>query len=254
MTDKMVRKTVVITGSGKGIGRAIALKFAAHSYNVVLNYVHDETSAQEALQLCQRLTPFVRLVQANIAQRSGAEALLDTAYEAFGSLDILINNAGLNIDKPMQKLTEADWDQVVDTNMKGVFLCSQRAAAYMQQQPEGGSILNLGASTAIRGRVNGLNYCASKAGVLVMTKCLALELAPQVRVNCLIPGVIHTDEVFQRFDLDRAENLQHMVREIPLGRVAEPEEIADVAYFLSSPEARYITGQKIIVDGGQYMF
>ncbi len=180
--------------------------------------------------------------------------MIDGAQETFGSVDVLVNNAGLNIDKPMHDLTDEDWDRVVDTNMKGVFLCSQRASAYMLQQPQGGIILNVGALTGIRGRTNGLNYCASKAGMLVMTKCMAMELAPRVRVNCLIPGMTYTGEMEERFGLKNPENVRMLEGRVPLQRLAEPEEMANVVSFLLSDEARFITGQKIIVDGGEYMF
>lgn len=254
MVDEATYKTVVITGSGKGIGRALALKLASLPYNLVLNYIADEASACEVLDCCERLTPRVRMVRADVARRAEAEHLIDTAYDVFGSVDALINNAGINIDKPLRDLTDEDWDRVVDTNMKGVFLCAQRASSYMLQQPQGGVILNIGATTAIRGRMNGLNYCASKAGVLTMTKCLALELAPYVRVNCLIPGFTSTREVEHRYHLADPEVLQEVKRKIPLHRIAAPAEIAEIAAFLLSDEARHITGQKIIVDGGEFMF
>jgi 3-oxoacyl-[acyl-carrier protein] reductase len=254
MTAAVTRKTVIITGAGKGIGRAIALKLALLPYNLVLNYARDETSAQETQRLCERFTSHVRLVQADVARRTEVNQLIDGAYETFGSVDVLINNAGINIDRPMHDLTDDDWDRVVDTNMKGVFLCSQRASSYMLRQAQGGIILNLGATTAIRGRANGLNYCASKAGVLVMTKCMALELAPSIRVNCLIPGFTSTTEVEHRFGLTDPETLQAVEQRIPLHRIAAPEEVADIATFLLSDEARHITGQKFIIDGGEYMF
>jgi NAD(P)-dependent dehydrogenase (short-subunit alcohol dehydrogenase family) len=254
MAHDMIRKTAIVTGASKGIGRAIALKLASQSYNLVLNYASDTASAQETLHLCQQLTTHVHLIQADVTRRKEVEHLVDETYELFGSVDALINNAGLNRDRALQELDDEDWDRVVDTNMKSVFLCAQRAAAYMLQQTQGGVIINLSATTALRGRPNGLNYCASKAGVLVMTKCLALELAPRIRVNCLIPGFTNTDEVVKRFNLTDLDTLQAVKERIPLRHVAEPEEIAQVASFLLSDEARQITGQKIIVDGGEYMF
>jgi len=253
MTEEVTRKTVIITGSGKGIGRAIALKLAPLPYNLVLNYLADHESAHEVLLLCKSITPHVLLIQADIAKRSDAERLIDEAYETFKSVDVLINNAGHNIDKPMSELTDEDWDRVIDTNMKGVFLCSQRASSYMLQQPQGGIILNVGSTTSMRGRVNGLNYCASKAGVLIMTKCMAQELAPHVRVNCLIPGWTNTAEVHHRVGLADPETFRSVMGRIPLHRLAETEEMANVAKFLLSDDAKYITGQKIIVDGGEYM-
>jgi len=233
-------KTVIITGGIRGIGKAIALTLAQHGYNLVLNYLSDEFHAQETFQECRRIHPNVLLFQADVAQRT--------------AVDVLINNAGINIDRSLREMTDDDWDRVVDTNMKGVFLCSQIASSYMLQQEQGGIILNVGAPTALRGRKNGLNYCASKAGVLVMTKCLALELAPKIRVNCLIPGAIWTEETEKRFGYHDPEQRRAKEETIPVGYIGTPEDVANVVPFLLSSEARYINGQKIIIDGGQLMW
>jgi 3-oxoacyl-[acyl-carrier protein] reductase len=248
-------KTVVITGGTKGIGKAIALTLARQQqYNLVLNYRADESSAQETLQECQSIHPNVILVQADVSQRSAVESLMEKAYSIFHSIDVLINNAGVNIDKSLQAMTDDDWDQVIDTNMKSVFLCAQIASPYMLQQEQGGIILNMGSSTGMRGRRNGLNYCASKAGVLVMTKCLALELAPKIRVNSIIPGSIWTEETANRHSYHDPEQRRAKEEVIPLKRIGAPEDVADVVSFLLSHGARYINGQKIVVDGGQYMW
>jgi 3-oxoacyl-[acyl-carrier protein] reductase len=252
--EQIMKRTVIITGGIKGIGRAIALNLARQNYNLVLSYLSDDASAEETLALCKQYTPNVILFKGDVASASDVERLIQVTKETFDSIDVLINNAGLNIDKPLHSLTEADWDRVVDTNMKGVFLCAQAASAQMLEQEQGGIILNIGASTGIRGRKNGLNYCASKAGVLIMTKCLAMELAPKIRVNCLIPGMTRTEELEQRFELNNPAKLRAVEAEIPLHRVATPEEIAEVASFMLSPGAAYINGQKLIVDGGQFMF
>lgn len=251
--DPAMNKTAVITGGAKGIGRAIALKLARQPYNLVLNFHRDQRSAEETLGRCREHTDRVMLFQADVSRPAEVSAMMDAAAGAFGSLDVLVNNAGVNVDRMLLDMTEADWDVVVDTNMKGVFLCAQAAARFMLRQG-GGQILNLGASTGIRGRANGINYCASKAGVLVMTKCLAMELAPTVRVNCLIPGMARTAELVQRFGLDDPDKLRQAESAIPLRRVCEPEEVAEVAAFLLSDAARYVNGQKVIVDGGQFMF
>ncbi len=249
-----VRRTVIITGGTKGIGRAIAIKLAKRETNLVLNYCTDDVSAREALLMCERINSHVITIKADVSNRYAVESMIAESTERFGTLDVLINNAGLNIDKELHDLTEKDWDRVIDTNLKGVFLCSQSASRYMLQQETGGIILNVAASTGIRGRTHGINYCASKAGVIVMTKCLALELAPKVRVNCIIPGIVRTEETGRRFNLGDPKNLKAQEATIPLGRIGTPEEVADVVDFALSNAAQYITGQKLIVDGGQFMY
>lgn len=249
-----MQKSVIITGAAKGIGRAIALRLARENHKLALNYLSDDASAQETLALCAEHTPHAFLFKGDVANKRQVEDLAEQTLRAFGRIDVLVNNAGLNIDKPLHDLAEEDWDRVVDTNMKGVFLCSQIVSRAMLRQEGEGIILNIGATTGIRARVNGINYCASKAGVLVMTKCLAMELAPKIRVNCVIPGMTRTQELIERFGLDDPEKEREALKAVPLGRAAMPEEIADVVNFMISHEARYINGQKIIVDGGQFMF
>ncbi len=246
--------TALITGAVKGIGRAIAIKFARQGYNVVLNYLHDESAARQALEEIHAAGGEAALHRCDVADREAVALMVQDSVRRFGSLDVVVNNAGKNIDKPLLEMSEQDWDRVVDTNLKGVFLVSQQAALVMLKQELGGIIINIGATTGIQGRKNGANYCASKAGVLVMTKCLAMELGPKIRVNSLIPGFTWTDESERRFDLFNRLEAELANREIPLNRLADPEEIAEAAFFLASPQARYINGQKLIVDGGEFMF
>lgn len=246
-------RTVVITGSTRGIGRAIALRLARERYNVVLNYASDDIQAQEALRLCQQENPNVLLVKADVSSRDAVERLMRESFQRFHSLDVLINNAARVADKPLHEMTEEDWDRVVDTTMKGTFFCSQIASSYMLQHDEGGVILNIGAPTGIRGRKNGINTCASKAGVMVMTLCLALELGPKIRVNTIIPGLTKTEETAERLHLNDPAILHAREEAIPLRRIAMPEDIANAVMLLLSDEASFINGQKIVVDGGQYM-
>ncbi len=179
---------------------------------------------------------------------------MQTAVETFGTLDGLINNAAVVRDKPILEMDEEDWDQVVDVNMKGTFLCSQTAARSMMQQTTGGVILNIVASTGIKGRPNGINTCASKACILVMTKCLALELGPKIRVNNVIPGLTLTEETGERYHLNDEEVLRSRAESIPLKRVTTPEDIAGAVLFLLGEQAAFINGSKLVVDGGQYMW
>jgi len=151
-------------------------------------------------------------------------------------------------------MSDEQWDRVVDVNLKGVFLISRAAARVMMHDGLGGQIINIASSTAISGRKNGVNYCASKAGVIVMTKCLAKELGPAIRVNCIIPGITRTPEIEHRFNLSENELYEVDKRGIPLRRIGEPSEVAGIVHFLLSPDAAYVNGQKIIVDGGEYMY
>jgi NAD(P)-dependent dehydrogenase (short-subunit alcohol dehydrogenase family) len=194
-------RAALVTGSTSGIGLAIALRLARFGYSVTLNYANDDNRATATLSLCREADPGTRLVKADIGTADGAAALVRQAVEASGRLDVLVDNAARVIDKPALEMTEEDWDRVMDVNLKGAFLCSQHAAQQMLTQDDGGSIVNIGASTGIRGRRNGVSTCASKAGLMIMTQCLALELAPKIRVNAIIPGLFVTEETTRRFDL-----------------------------------------------------
>jgi 3-oxoacyl-[acyl-carrier protein] reductase len=248
------QRTAVVTGSTKGIGRAIALRLARSRFNVVLNYSTDDTQANAAFEACRQVTPRVLLQKADVSQRSAVEGLMRAAVQTFGTLDLLVNNAARVADAPVLQLGDDEWARVVDTNMKGTFLCSQVAARYMIEQEAGGIILNIGAATGLRARKNGINTCASKAGVMLITQCLALELAPKIRVNSIVPGLTLTEEVTHRFNLNDPEVRRTRESTIPLQRIGTPEDVADAVMLLVSQESRFITGQKLHVDGGQYMF
>lgn len=252
--DLPQRKTALITGSTRGIGLAIALHLAREKYQVVLNYAHDEEQAQRSLQQCQQEGGTFLLVKADVSQKREVHRLMSECIQAFHTLDVLVNNAACVIDKPLQELAEEDWDRVIDTNLKGTFLCSQAAAPYMLAQETGGIILNIGASTGIRGRKNGINTCASKAGIMLMTHCLALELGPKIRVNTVIPGLTRTEETTRRFHLDDPEIVHTRTESIPLQRLGTPDDVADAVLLLLSAQARFVNGQKLVVDGGQYMW
>lgn len=248
------RRTAVVTGSTKGIGRAIGMRLAREGLNVVLNYSSDDGRADAALSAYREVTPHVILKKADVSQRAEVEELMTAAIDQFGSLDVLVNNAARVADGPALTMTDDEWERVVNTNMRGTFLCSQIAARHMIDQVEGGVILNIGAATGLRARKNGINTCASKAGIMIMTQCLALELAPKVRVNSIIPGLTMTDEVVERFNLTDPEVRQARLDTIPLKRIGTPEDVADAVMLLLSPEAQFVTGQKLHIDGGQYMF
>ena len=248
------QSAALITGSTSGIGLAIALRLARSGYAVTLSYANDDNRAAAALSLCREADPSARLVKADIGTADGAAALVRQAVAASGRLDVLVNNAARVIDKPALEMTEADWDDVLDINLKGAFLCSQHAARQMLTQDHGGVIVNIGASTGIRGRRNGVNTCASKAGLMIMTQCLALELAPKVRVNTVIPGLTVTGETTGRFDLGNPATRLAREEAVPLGRLGQPGDVADAVMLMLSSDAGFITGQRLIVDGGQNMW
>ena len=245
-------KTVIVTGATRGIGRATALALLRDGLNVVLNYHANEANADETRAACADFGERAQFAKADISRADEATRLVKTALDKFDALDVLVNNASINIDRSLLDMTEAEWDRVVDTNMKSVFLQSQAAARVMVRRDAGGQIVNLGALTGITGRANGINYCAAKAGVIVMTKCLAIELAPKVRVNCVLPGTVRTPEIDERYDL--AANEPRFAEQTLLKRIGEPEDVANAIRFLISDAAAYITGQKLIVDGGSFLY
>ena len=248
------RRVAVVTGSSSGIGRAIALRLLRSGYSVVLNYSADDERAALALAECREVSPDVVLVKADVSDPHDVSVLMERTLEAFGRIDVLVNNAARVIDQPALEMTEDEWDRVVNVTLKGAFLCSQHAARQMMKQDDNSVILNIGASTGLRGRRNGINTCASKAGLMMMTQCLALELAPKIRVNTIIPGLIVTEETEQRFRLDDVAVRRTREDTVPLRRLGQPEDIADAVMLMLADQARFITGQKVVVDGGQNMW
>jgi 3-oxoacyl-[acyl-carrier protein] reductase len=248
------QRFAVVTGSTSGIGKAIAIRLLESGYRVVLNYSADDERAAAAIAQCQQIDPGAVIVKADISNAEAASGLIQQATDAFGRLDVLVNNAARVIDRPALEMTEHEWDAVVDVNLKGAFLCSQHAARQMLKQDDGGVILNIGASTGIRGRRNGVNTCASKAGLMIMTQCLALELGPRIRVNTIIPGLVVTDETEQRFGLHDPSARRQREQTVPLQRLGQPDDVADAVMLMLTDESRFITGQKVVVDGGQNMW
>ena len=242
---KNTRKTVLITGAARGIGAACAEKFAALGYNIVLNY---RTSEKQALALAETLkqnSAQVLCVCADVSDANAVESLFAQAEAAFGQVDILINNAGISQIKMLCDVTETDWRHMFAVNMDSAYLCSKRALCAMVAQ-KWGRIIHISSMWGICGASCEVHYSASKAAVIGFTKALAQELAPSgINVNCVAPGVVDTDMC--KFD-DETKKL--VTEDIPLGKIASPEKIADTIAFLASDKADYITGEVINVSGG----
>ncbi|MFF6773347.1 SDR family NAD(P)-dependent oxidoreductase [Streptomyces sp. NPDC012637] len=246
----MQERLAVVTGGTKGIGVSLSRRLVATGHRVVALYRSDQESADLA---AKELGDGFTALRADVADADDVARVTRLVLADHGTPAVLVNNAGRNIDGPFLDMTVPDWDQVIAANLSGPFYMT-RALAPAMLEAGGGSVINVAATTGIRPRLNGANYCASKAGLLHLTKCLALELAPAVRVNALIPGMIDTEEMRTRFRTDEPEHLDRLLAEIPQGRIGSPEEMADALEFLVGPKAAYITGQKFIVDGGQFMW
>lgn len=242
-------KVALITGSGRGLGRSIALELAARGLAVVTNSARQAGEAEETAALARQLGVPGLSVVADVSRSADVSALFRRVDEEFGRLDVLVNNAGRNRDSGFRTLSEELWDEVIQTNLKGPYLCC-RAAIPLMDRAGGGSIVNITARTAYRARPNGANYCAAKAGLAMLTRCLALELAPDIRVNSVAPGTTDTAEVRERFALDTAQGMAKMTSQIPLGRIAGPAEVAKLVAFVAL-DATFMTGQDVLYDGGR---
>ena len=242
-------KIAVVTGGSRGIGRAICVDFARHGASVLFCYSGNVAAAEETLKLCKEFGADAVAVQADVGNREDVDVLIQTALERFGRIDILVNNAGITKDNMLLRMKEADFDKVIETNLKGTFLTMKAVTKTMMKQ-RFGRIINISSVVALQGNAGQANYCASKAGIIGMTKSLAKELASRgITVNAVAPGLIETD-MTQKL----AENITvEMTKAIPMGRAGKPEEIASVVSFLASSQASYITGQVLAVDGGMAM-
>jgi 3-oxoacyl-[acyl-carrier protein] reductase len=244
-------KIVLVTGAQEGIGRAMALEFAAAGADVAINWLNDANAAERIAEAARAGGRRALAVQADVGQIAEAQAMVATVERELGPVDILVNNAGVFPRVPFLDMTESDWDHVLDVNLKGTFFCAQAAARAMVSAGRTGSIINLTSGAAYRGSPRGTHYCASKGGVLSLTRQMALELAPyRIRVNAIAPGL--TDTAQPRYGMSE-EELAAAGQAIPLGRVARPEEIARAAVFLAADDAGFITGHTLHVNGGGYL-
>lgn len=244
-------RIALVTGSSRGVGRAIALAYAREGAKVMVNYTSNEKAAKEVVEAIQKMGSQAVAVKADVAKKVEVEALVKATVDHFGGIDVLVNNAGFTRPALMTKMTEQQWDEVVDLHLKGAFLCTQAAAQHMIAKNRG-KIINITSVAGVVGTVGQINYSAAKGGVISMTKSMARELARyNICANVISLGIVATD-MSEKITTDEKLKEVYMNR-ILLKRFAEPEDVTPAFVFLASDEGNYITGQLICVDGGYGM-
>jgi len=243
-------KVAVITGAQQGIGAAIARRFAEEGADIVVNYFEDEAAGAAVVEDVEACGRRAVLVHGDVALAADAERVVGSA-SALGGVDILVNNAGIFPRASFLDLEEDEWDRVLDVNLKGSFLCARAAARLMVDEGRAGCIINVSSVVAYAGAPEGVHYVASKAGVLGLTRASALALAADgIRVNCIAPGLADTAQ--PRYGMTEQE-IDAVGSELPLGRIATPDDIAGCALYLASDDAAHVTGQTLHVNGGQFL-
>jgi 3-oxoacyl-[acyl-carrier protein] reductase len=242
-------KSAIVTGGSLGIGTAIALKLAEYGANVAINYRKHKEEAEDVIKKVKEAGRKGLVIQTDISVFEDAGKMLDMVIKEFGGLDILVNNAGINWDGVIWKMSEEQWDNVIDINLKGYFNYVRAVAPVFREQ-KSGKIVNVTSINGLRGKFGQANYSASKAGIIGLTKAVAKELGKYgVNVNAVAPGLIETDMM-----KNATEEVRKMaIEEIVLKRIGQPEEVANVVAFMCSDLARHMTGEVIKVDGGQYI-
>ena len=241
-------RIAIVTGGGRGIGRAVAIAFAREGAHVLVNYVNRSNAAEEVVAEIEKLGRKALAVKADVASTVEAQNMVNMAIEKLGGLDILVNNAGISLPAMLVKMTEAQWDRVVNVHLKGTFNCTQAAARYMKEKNYG-KIINVISAAGIYGTIGQVNYSAAKGGIIAFTKSASRELGPyKINVNAIGPGVALT-EMAEKIRTD-PKLKEIYIKRISLGRFADPEELAATFVFLASSESDYITSQVLNVDGG----
>lgn len=244
-TEKITRAALV-TGAGRGIGRAIAVELARHGYHILVDYAGNASAAEETVALCQAEGVDAFAVQADVSDEEAVKGLVKSALERFGRIDVLINNAGITRDNLMLRMSAEDFDLVIEKNLRGAFLMTKYVGKEMLHQ-RSGRIVNISSVVGVHGNAGQANYAASKAGLIGLTKTTALEYASRgITANAIAPGFIDTD--MTKILPEKVK--EAMLQQIPLRQFGSPEDVAKAAAFLASDDARYITGQVLGVDGG----
>ncbi len=242
-------QVALVTGASRGIGRAIALELAKKGAKVAVNYAGSQDKALEVVKEIESFGGEAIAVQADVSDNTQVTQMIKTVEEKLGPINILVNNAGINRDNLLMRLKEEDWDQVMATNLKGVFNCTKAVIRGMMKERKG-KIINISSVVGLSGNIGQSNYAASKAGIIGFTKAMAQELASRnIQVNAVAPGFITTDMTQQL----TSEMQEQILNRIPLKRFGKPEDVANAVSFLASPAADYITGQVLCVDGGMIM-
>ena len=246
---KLAGKVALVTGGSRGIGKQIALELAAQGAKVVVNYAGSEQKAKEVVESIRAAGQEAIAIQADIADQDDVKSLIDETVQTFGAIDILVNNAGITRDNLLIRMKDDEWDDVLNTNLKGVFLCIKAAARPMMKQ-RSGKIINIASIVGVSGNAGQANYVAAKAGVIGLTKTAAKELASRnIHVNAVAPGFISTDMTDELSDEVKTE----MLKQIPLARFGAPSDVAKMVVFLASEDSAYMTGQTLHIDGGMVM-
>lgn len=242
-------KTAIVTGGSRGIGKAIALKLAEKGANIVVNYTSNSNMADETVKEIKNMGREALAIKADVSNPDDVKNLVNEVEKSFGGIDILVNNAGITRDTLLIRMKDDEWDQVMNVNLKGTFLCTKLVSKRMMKQ-RSGKIVNITSVVGIIGNAGQANYSASKAGVIGFTKSTAKELSSRgINVNAVAPGFIQTEMTEKLSE----EVIDNYAKNIPLGKLGKPEDVANVVAFLCSQEASYLTGQVINVDGGMVM-
>jgi 3-oxoacyl-[acyl-carrier protein] reductase len=242
-------KAVLVTGASRGIGREIALELARNGANVAVNYSGSEAKANEVVDEIKKIGKDAFAIKCDVSNTEEVATMVKETIDRFGKLDILVNNAGITKDNLLMRMKEDEWDDVININLKGVFLCTKAVTRQMMKQ-RNGRIINIASIVGATGNPGQANYVAAKAGIIGLTKTTAKELAARnITVNAIAPGFITTDMTDQLPEDIKAE----MLKQIPLARLGEPKDIAKMAAFLASDDSSYITGQTMHINGGMFM-